>query len=163
VSGKCAPYWDILNNSRRSGFHRIVSTLVPKSIEEVVEVRHPFPCTPSDPLLTNMQVAYLFKSAARPETIPTCIATIGLVKSTNRGFIYALRMTFFHARSIGEQFHKIRQLYEIHEIQNKVPDGTVTFPEDSRSLASGITVEFRHVTSSTPLPFRVTEGLPPSN
>ena len=39
VSGKCAPYWDILNHSRRSGLQRILSTLVPKSIGEVVEVR----------------------------------------------------------------------------------------------------------------------------
>ena len=165
VSGKCARYWDILNSARSSGFHRIVSTLVPKSIEEVVEVRDPFSLyTPSNPSLIDIQVAYLLKSAARPETIPTCIATIGLVKSTNQGFIYALQMMFYHARSIGDQLHNIRQLYEIHEIQNKVPNGTISFPEDSRSLASGITVEFRHVASSSRyLPFQAAERLPIRN
>ena len=94
-------------------------------------------------------MAYLLKSAAHPETIPTYLATVGLVKPTIHGFIYAMQMLFFNARSIGDQFHKIRQLYEIHEIQNKVPDGRISFPEDSRSLESGITVEFRHVPSSS--------------
>lgn len=111
-------------------------------------IRFPYVSSKSFPLSSNTQVAYILKSAARPETIPTCLTTIALIKSTNQGFIYAVEMMFYHARSIGDQFHKIRQLYEIHEIQNKVPDGTISFPEDSRSLASGITVEFRHVASS---------------
>ena len=54
-----------------------------------------------------------------------------------------LRMILHHAGSIGEQFYNMRQMYEIDEIRNKVPDGAVSFPEDSRSLESGITVEFR--------------------
>jgi ABC-type multidrug transport system fused ATPase/permease subunit len=54
-------------------------------------------------------------------------------------------MILYHARSIGDQFNKIRQMYEIHEIQNQVPDGKISFPEDSRSLASGVTIEFRFV------------------
>lgn len=59
---------------------------------------------------------------------------------------------------IGDRFHKVRQLYEIHEVQNKVLDGTVSFPEDSRSLTSGISVEFRYVLCSfCHLVFRVAE------
>lgn len=52
-------------------------------------------------------------------------------------------MISYHAKSIRETFHQIRQMYEIGDIQNIVPDGTTSFPEDSRSLASGIAVEFR--------------------
>ena len=61
-------------------------------------------------------------------------------------------MISYQAKSIREQFHQIRQLYEIQEIQNKVPDGKISFPEDSRSLASGIAVEFRYIHfSSNPI------------
>ncbi|KAF9650307.1 P-loop containing nucleoside triphosphate hydrolase protein [Thelephora ganbajun] len=132
VSGKCASHYDILSHSRSNGLRSMASTLLPKSAGEVAEV------------------AYLLKSAARPETIPACLATINLIQTTNQSFTSALLMTSYQAKSIGEQFHKIRQLYEIHEIQNKVPDGIISFPEDSRSLVSGITVEFRNVSFRYP-------------
>lgn len=94
-------------------------------------------------------MAYLLKSAAHPETIPACLATIRLIQATNQGFIRELWKISFEAQSIGDQFHKIRQMYEIHDIENKVQNGAISFPEDSRSLASGITVEFRYVPSSS--------------
>ncbi|KAF9784896.1 P-loop containing nucleoside triphosphate hydrolase protein [Thelephora terrestris] len=132
VSGKCAPWYTMLSSSRRSALQYLAYTLAPKSVEEWAEV------------------AYLLKSAAHPETIPTCLATIRLVQETNRGFIGELWTIFYQARSIREKFHQIRELYEIQEIQNKVPDGKISFPEDSHSLASGITVEFRNVSFRYP-------------
>ena len=57
-------------------------------------------------------------------------------------------MIAYEAKAIRDQFHQIRQLYEVREFQNKIPDGKISFPEDSRSLASGIVVEFRYVFSS---------------
>lgn len=63
---------------------------------------------------------------------------------TAQEFTAALWMVSYQAKSVGEQFHKVRQLYEIHEIQNKVLDGTISFPEDSRSSASGISIEFQY-------------------
>ena len=65
-----------------------------------------------------------------------------------RDFIFGLWIISHQAKSISEHFHKVRQSYEIHEIQNKVLDGTISFPEDSRSLTSGISIEFRYVLSS---------------
>lgn len=62
-----------------------------------------------------------------------------------RDFISAFWKISQQTNLISNQFHKVRQLYEIHEIQNKVLDGTVSFPEDSRSLMSGIAIEFRYV------------------
>ena len=96
----------------------------------------------------NVQVAYLLKSAAHPETIPACLATIMLVQKTNQGFIEEMWMIAYEAKAIRDQFHQIRQLYEVREFQNKIPDGKISFPEDSRSLASGIVVEFRCAFSS---------------
>jgi len=84
-----------------------------------------------------------------------------LIQTTNRNFISALWAISYQAKSIGEQFHSVRQLYEIHEIRNKVPDGTISFPEDSRSLASGITVEFQYVLRPPRLPAsRIVEVFP---
>ena len=75
-----------------------------------------------------------------------------------RDFVFAFWMITQQAGSIGERFHKVRQLYEIHEIQNEVLDGTMSFPEDSRSLATGIAVEFRCVLYSfCPLIFQIAE------
>jgi hypothetical protein len=140
----------MLSSSRRSALQYLVYTLAPKSVEEWAEARSCLPTTLAiDHLWVDLQVAYLLKSAAHPETIPTCLATIRLVQETNRGFIGELWTISYQARSIREKFHQIRQLYEIQEIQNKVPDGKISFPEDSRSLASGITVEFRYAPCST--------------
>lgn len=108
--------------------------------------------------LIKIQAAYLLKSAARPETIPACLTTMRFIQTTNRNFTTALWTISYQAKSIGEQFHRVRQLYEIHEIRNKVPDGTTSFPEDSRSLASGITVEFRYALRALfPFAFRTAE------
>ena len=71
-----------------------------------------------------------------------------LVQKTNQGFIEEMWMIAYEAKAIRDQFHQIRQLYEVREFQNKIPDGKISFPEDSRSLASGIVVEFRYVFSS---------------
>ena len=72
---------------------------------------------------------------------------IKLIQTSTRDFISALWMMSYQAQTLGEQFHKVRQLYEIHEIENKVPDGTESFPGDGQSLTSGVTIEFQCVVS----------------
>jgi hypothetical protein len=66
-----------------------------------------------------------------------------------RDFVFAFWLMSQQAESIDERFHKVRQLYEIHEVQNEVLDGTMSFPEDSRSLATGIAVEFWYALCSS--------------
>ena len=94
-------------------------------------------------LTANLQVGYLLKSAARPETVPVCLVTIKLIQDMSRSFMNEMLLISYQAKSIPELFHTVRTFYEIRKIQNKVPDGVIAFPEDSRSLAAGITVEFR--------------------
>jgi ABC-type multidrug transport system fused ATPase/permease subunit len=60
-------------------------------------------------------------------------------------------MMTYQAKSIGDQLHKVRQMYEAQETQNKVVDGAISFPEERQSLSSGITVEFRYVLFSSSL------------
>lgn len=132
VSGSCADFMYMLHHSQISGLQHMTSILLPELIEEAAEV------------------VYLLKSAARPEAIPACLATIRLIQATNAGFINEVWRIKFEAKSIGDQFHKVRQMYEIRGIQNKIQGGKISFPEDSRSLASGITVEFRSVSFRYP-------------
>lgn len=70
---------------------------------------------------------------------------IKLIQTSTRDFISALWMMSYQAQTLGEQFHKVRQLYEIHEIENKIPDGTEAFPGDGQSLMSGFSIEFQYV------------------
>lgn len=46
---------------------------------------------------------------------------------------------------MGNQIESIRKLYEPVNIQNVIPDGTVSFPEETTTLKSGIELEFRWV------------------
>lgn len=132
-----------------TGLQYVVYTLFPTSVEQFAEVRDLYLERIISPI-DSFQVAYLLKSAASPENIPTSLATVRLIQTTNQGFIGELWSLSWQAKSIREQFHQVRQLYEIHDIQNKVPDGRISFPEDSRSLASGIEVEFRYVSWTSP-------------
>lgn len=90
-------------------------------------------------------MSFLLASVARPETIATRFATVKLIQTTIQGFVYELWTMSYQVKSIGDQLHKIRRVYEAHETKNKVPDGVISFPEDRRSLASGVTVEFQYV------------------
>ena len=103
----------------------------------------------SNPSSANAQVSFLLASAARPETIATRFATVRLIQTTLQGFVYELWMMTYQAKSISDQLHKVRQIYETQETKNKVVDGAISFPEDRQSLRSGITVEFRYVLFSS--------------
>ena len=103
----------------------------------------------SNPSSANAQVSFLLASAARPETIATRFATVRLIQTTLQGFVYELWMMTYQAKSISDQLHKVRQIYETQETKNKVVDGAISFPEERQSLRSGITVEFRYVLFSS--------------
>lgn len=79
-----------------------------------------------------------------------CLATIGLIRAMSQSFFKEFWDISQGAGSIRWQFKRLRDFYEIHETRNKIPDGTVPFPEDIQSLASGIAVEFRNVSFRYP-------------
>jgi hypothetical protein len=88
---------------------------------------------------------YLLRAAEHPASIPVSIASMRLVQATTSSFMTAFMGFLNESGSIAERFHKVRQLYEIENIPNNVVDGNITFPEDSQSLKSGMSVEFRFV------------------
>lgn len=91
------------------------------------------------------EVLYLLRAAEHPASIPVSIASMRLVQETTSNFVSACMGLLNESGSIAERFRKVRQLYEIENIPNSVTDGTISFPEDSRSLTSGMSVEFRSV------------------
>lgn len=91
------------------------------------------------------EVLYLLRAAEHPASIPVSIASMRLVQETTSNFIGAFMLFINESGSIAERFHKVRQLYEIENIPNKVVDGNISFPEDRQSLTSGMSVEFRFV------------------
>lgn len=44
---------------------------------------------------------------------------------------------------MSERLANLRRLYEAENIENKIPDGTVPYPEDQQSIKDGIALEFR--------------------
>ena len=46
-------------------------------------------------------------------------------------------------KSVGHQLESVKKLYEVVNIPNAVKDGSVSFPEDTAQLRSGIELEFR--------------------
>lgn len=96
------------------------------------------------------EVLYLLRAAEHPASIPVSIASMRLVQETTSSFIGAFMGFLNESGSIAERFHKVRQLYEIENIPNNVADGDIHFPEDSQSLRSGMSVEFRFVLSEPP-------------
>lgn len=52
--------------------------------------------------------------------------------------------------SVSEHLGKVRKLYEVGNIPNKIQNGTVPFPEDSTQIGSGIALEFRNVSFKYP-------------
>ena len=96
------------------------------------------------------EVFYLLRAAEDPTSIPVSIASMRLVQETTSSFMTAFMDFLDESGSIAERFHKVRQLYEIENIQNNVVDGKVSFPEDRQTLKSGISVEFRSVFSEPP-------------
>lgn len=126
VGGLVADFYELL---------RYKSSLVTPSFSSLVSVSlHELP-----------EVLYLLRAAEHPASMPVSIASMRLVQETTSSFTKAFMDFLAESGSIAERFHKVRQLYEIENIPNNVVDGSTSFPEDSQSLKSGMSVEFRSV------------------
>lgn len=79
--------------------------------------------------------------------MPVTLASINLVIQAANDTIYAYQDIADEKCSIKDHVANIRNFYEILEIPNKVPDGTLPFPENQRSLEMGISIEFRYATT----------------
>lgn len=69
---------------------------------------------------------------------------MNLITQTTQSFTFTLWSLFSETDSFADKLLSVRRLYEVTEIHNRVSDGTQHFPEDTASLRSGISIEFRY-------------------
>ena len=85
-----------------------------------------------------------------PASIPVSLASLNLIQHTASSFGWTVYKFFEQFGSIADQLATVRKMYDIVNIPNRVPDGTVPFPEDAQKVKSGIAVEFRNVSFRYP-------------
>jgi ABC-type multidrug transport system fused ATPase/permease subunit len=103
-----------------------------------------------EPMRELPQIVFTLRAVQKPMTIPLSLASLTLINQTSNSFSATLFSLFGESFSLAEQFANVRKLYEIENVQNKVVDGTIPFPEDQQALKSGISVEFRNVSFRYP-------------
>ncbi|KAG5646916.1 hypothetical protein DXG03_001992 [Asterophora parasitica] len=103
-----------------------------------------------DPLRELPQIVFTLRAAQYPSSIPISLASLNLITQTTSTFTGLLVSLYSNTGSLAEKIADVRRLYDIEKIPNRVVDGTEPFPEDQKSLASGISVEFRNVSFRYP-------------
>ena len=92
-----------------------------------------------------MQIAFTISAFRRPGKMPESLAALGLVQSAASTFAWSVYEMVSRTQNIEEQLEAVRGVYELAEIPNLVPDGTLSFPEKGKSIEAGIALEFRSV------------------
>ncbi|KIY65074.1 P-loop containing nucleoside triphosphate hydrolase protein [Cylindrobasidium torrendii FP15055 ss-10] len=103
-----------------------------------------------EPLHELPQIIFTLRTAERPATIPTSIASLNLISSTAAQFTSDFRGLTYTVRSVSKDLSNIRQLYEVENIRNQVEDGALPYPEDQAKIRYGISVEFKNVSFRYP-------------
>ncbi|KAH9931269.1 P-loop containing nucleoside triphosphate hydrolase protein [Fomitopsis serialis] len=96
------------------------------------------------------QIVFTLRAVQYPASIPVSLASLNLIQHTASSFGWTVYRFFDQFGSIADQLATVRKMYDIVNIPNRVPDGTVPFPEDAQKAKSGITVEFRNVSFRYP-------------
>ncbi|TFK83989.1 P-loop containing nucleoside triphosphate hydrolase protein [Polyporus arcularius HHB13444] len=96
------------------------------------------------------QIAFTISAFRRPASMPESLAALGLVQSAASTFAWSVYQLVSRTQGIDEQLQSVRNVYELEDIPNLVPDGTVSFPEKGESIETGIALEFRNVSFKYP-------------
>ncbi|KAI8983177.1 P-loop containing nucleoside triphosphate hydrolase protein [Trametes punicea] len=103
-----------------------------------------------DPLRELPQIVFTLRAVQYPASMPVSLASLNLLQQTTSQFSYTLWRFFEQTGSVTEQLATVRKLYDVARIPNRIPDGTVPFPEDAQKIKNGISVEFRNVSFRYP-------------
>lgn len=87
---------------------------------------------------------FSLRAVQHPASIPVTLASLNLIQQTTANFGWTVYRFIDQFGSIAEQLATVRKLYDIVNIPNRIPDGTVPFPEDVQKVKAGISVEFRY-------------------
>ncbi|KAI0935711.1 hypothetical protein AcW1_000157 [Taiwanofungus camphoratus] len=104
----------------------------------------------SEPFREVPQIVFSLRAVQHPASIPVTLASLNLIQQTTANFGWTVYRFIDQFGSIAEQLATVRKLYDIVNIPNRIPDGTVPFPEDVQKVKAGISVEFRNVTFRYP-------------
>ncbi|KAF8350299.1 P-loop containing nucleoside triphosphate hydrolase protein [Amanita rubescens] len=96
------------------------------------------------------QIVFTLGAIQDPASMPITLASLNIIIQTANNAIYAYLDIASQDHSIKDQIASVRDLYQILEIPNKIPDGTVPFPENQKSTETGISIEFRDVSFRYP-------------
>ena len=95
--------------------------------------------------LSVLQIVFTLRAMQHPASMPMSLASLYLIEEATNTFMGNIWELLTSAKSVSEQLSSVRKLYEVHNIVNKVPDGTIPFPEDASKIRFGIELEFRCV------------------
>ncbi|KZT68757.1 P-loop containing nucleoside triphosphate hydrolase protein [Daedalea quercina L-15889] len=96
------------------------------------------------------QIVFTLRAVRYPASIPVSLASLNLIQHTASSFGWTVYRFIDQFGSIADQLATVRKLYDIVNIPNRIPDGTVPFPEDAQKAKAGIDVEFRNVSFRYP-------------
>ncbi|KAJ3986368.1 P-loop containing nucleoside triphosphate hydrolase protein [Lentinula detonsa] len=102
------------------------------------------------PLHQLPQIVFTLRAVQYPASIPISLASLNLITSTATSFSHTLSRLFEQTGSISDNFTTIRKMYEAINLANRIPDGTVPYPENHQSLKMGMSIEFRNVSFKYP-------------
>ncbi|KAH9891326.1 P-loop containing nucleoside triphosphate hydrolase protein [Cubamyces lactineus] len=103
-----------------------------------------------DPLRELPQIVFTLRAVQYPASMPVSLASLNLLQQTTSQFSYTLWRFFDQTGSVTEQLATVRKLYDVAHIPNRIPDGTVPFPEDAQKIRNGVELEFRNVSFRYP-------------
>ncbi|KAJ3547942.1 hypothetical protein NMY22_g1464 [Coprinellus aureogranulatus] len=98
-----------------------------------------------DPVEALGQVYTCLKVVNSPSTAPISIATLQLVNSSMANLTLKVSLLGRNIDYLYQQIGWIRSFYAVLDLQNKIQDGSIPFPENKQDMAMGISVEFRNV------------------
>ena len=93
--------------------------------------------------MTTIQIVFTLRAVQQPASMPISLASLYLIQAATIPFVDNVWELLDSAKSVSEKLASVRKLYEVHNIQNKVPDGMVSFPEETSQMRFGIELEFR--------------------
>ncbi|KAJ8457590.1 hypothetical protein ONZ45_g18253 [Pleurotus djamor] len=103
-----------------------------------------------EPFKELPQIIFTLRAVQYPASIPISVASLNLVTNTTQTFTHVIFSLIDETRSVADQLSRVRNLYEISNIPNKVVDGKEPYPENQQSLMMGMSIEFKNVSFKYP-------------
>ncbi|KAI0779878.1 hypothetical protein C8Q74DRAFT_1456295 [Fomes fomentarius] len=118
--------------------------------QRMIEKHFSFWSLLQDPLQQLPQIVFTLRAVQSPGSLPVSLASLHILQGATQTFVSSLFELMMSTTSVSEHLGKVRKLYEVGNIPNKIQDGTVPFPEDSAQIGSGIALEFKNVSFKYP-------------